>query len=260
MTTFEIIVLIISGIFVGFINTIAGGGTLISLSVLMFMGLPADVANGTNRIAVFFQTLTSSASFKMQKVLETKKGISLSIPMIIGSFLGSIIAVKLNENYVEKAFGVVMVLMLFFLFYKPEKWMHGNERLRSQKMGFWKFLIFFLIGVYGGFIHVGVGYFIMAGVIFNAGYDLVKANALKVFLVLMYVPFTLIVFIIAGQVNYKFGLIHAIGNILGAYLGARWAVSWGANFVKWVMIIIIFITSVHFLGVVNLKELIQSYK
>lgn len=250
--------LITSGLLVGFINTLAGGGTIISISLFLFLGLPASVANGTNRIAVFFQTLVSTASFKKQKVLDTRKGLLLGIPTIIGSIIGAEIAVDINEKLFEQAIGVIMLIMLLFIIYKPQSWLKGKAELMNRKISVFQILIFFLIGLYGGFIHVGVGYFILAGLVLNAGYDLVKANALKVFLVLLYAPFTLIVFIYNKQINYEYGLIHAIGNIAGAFIASRFAVSWGANFVRWVIIIIILITSAQMFGIINMKEAFEK--
>lgn len=252
------IALITSGLLVGFINTLAGGGTIISISLFLFLGLPASVANGTNRIAVFFQTLVSTASFKKQKVLDTRKGLLLGIPTIIGSIIGAEIAVDINEKLFEQAIGVIMLIMLLFIIYKPQTWLKGKAELMNRKISVFQILIFFLIGLYGGFIHVGVGYFILAGLVLNAGYDLVKANALKVFLVLLYAPFTLIVFIYNKQINYEYGLIHAIGNIAGAFIASRFAVSWGANFVRWVIIIIILITSAQMFGIINMKEAFEK--
>lgn len=258
MSWLIVTMLIISGLLVGFINTLAGGGTIISISLFLFLGLPVNVANGTNRIAVFFQTLVSTASFKKQNVLDTRKGLLLGIPTIFGSVIGAKIAVDINEKLFEQAIGFIMLIMMFFIIYKPQTWLKGKSELMTRKISFFQIFVFFLIGLYGGFIHVGVGYFILAGLVLNAGYDLVKANALKVFLVLLYAPFTLIVFIYNKQINYEYGLIHAIGNIAGAFIASRFAVNWGANFVRWVIIIIILITSAQMFGIINMKDVLEN--
>ncbi|MFZ4739977.1 MAG: sulfite exporter TauE/SafE family protein [Bacteroidales bacterium] len=259
MSWIVITALVFSGLLVGFINTLAGGGTIISISLFMFLGLPAGVANGTNRIAVILQTLTSTASFKKQKVLDTRKGLLLGIPTVIGSIIGAEIAVDINEHVFEKAIGIIMLVMMVFIIYKPQQWLKGQEQLLEKKTSVLQYFIFFLIGLYGGFIHVGVGYFILAGLVLGAGYDLVKANALKVFIVLLYAPFTLIVFIYNKQINYEYGLIHAIGNIIGAYIASKFAVSWGANFVRWVIVIIILISSAQLFGLFDFKTLFKSF-
>lgn len=253
MSSLEVIALIVSGVFVGFINTLAGGGTIISLSLFMFMGLPADIANGTNRIAVILQNMTSVTTFRQQKLLDTRKALWLSIPTVIGSVIGAQLSVEIDEATFRKAIAVVMLMMVFFILTKPAKWLKGQEALQLKKVSPLQMLIFFAIGIYGGFVQVGVGYFLLAGIVLGAGYDLVKANAIKVFIVLIYTIFALVVFVVNDKVNWQFGLIHAIGNIIGAYVASRYAVNWGASFIRWFIVVIIFITSADLFGIIDIR-------
>jgi len=250
--------LIVSGVFVGFINTLAGGGTIISLSLFMFLGLPANIANGTNRVAVILQNMTSVSEFRRKKVLDFKKANKLAIPTMIGAIIGAQIASDINEEVFRKAVGVVMIMMMYFILTKPSQWLKGTETLMEKPVSWIQVVIFFVIGVYGGFVQVGVGYFILAGVVLGAGYDLVKANAIKVWIVLLYTPLALVVFILNDQVRWDFGLIHAIGNIIGAYVASRFAVSWGANFVRWFVIVVIVVFASDLLGIVNIKEVVTN--
>lgn len=258
MSWLEIILLIVSGIFVGFINTLAGGGTIISLSLFMFMGLPANVANGTNRIAVILQNITSVTEFGRKKMLDFKKGTALAIPTVVGAIIGAQIATDINQKVFEKALAVVMIIMVYFIVVKPSKWLKGQQNLMEKKVSWLQILIFFLIGVYGGFVQVGVGYFILAGVVLGAGYDLVKANAIKVWIVLLYTPMALLVFILNDQVRWDFGLVHSIGNIIGAYIASKFAVTWGANFVRWVMIVFIMVTVGQLFGFFDIRILFNG--
>ncbi len=258
MSWLIVIALIVSGVFVGFINTLAGGGSIISLSLFMFLGLPANIANGTNRVAVILQNLTSVNEFRRQKVLDFKKANKLAIPTMIGAIIGAQIAADINEEIFRKAVGVVMIVMMYFILTKPSQWLKGTETLMEKPVSWIQVVIFFVIGVYGGFVQVGVGYFILAGVVLGAGYDLVKANAIKVWIVLLYTPLALVVFILNDQVRWDFGLIHAIGNIIGAYVASRFAVSWGANFVRWFVIVVIVVFASDLLGIVNIKEVVTN--
>jgi len=260
MGWFEIISLTIAGFLAGFINTLAGGGSVISLAMLVFLGLPATIANGTNRIAIAIQTFTATASFRHQKVLDTKKGIWLAIPAVIGSVLGAWIAVDINEEIFEKAVAIVMLFMLFFILYKPERWIKEQKHLIEKKITIWQVFIFFIIGIYGGFIHVGIGYFLLAAIVLSAGYELVKANAIKVLIVLLYTPFTLVVFILNGSVNWTYGLVMTVGNVLGAYIAARMAVNRGAVFVKWVIVVVILVTCAHLFDLVDFSKLMKTLK
>ena len=114
----DIVALIVSGVFVGFINTLAGGGTIISLTVFLLLGLPIDIANGTNRIAVILQNITSVQAFHQKKVMSWRKGLILSIPAVLGSVIGAQLAVDIDREAFEKAIAVVMLLMIFFMFFK----------------------------------------------------------------------------------------------------------------------------------------------
>jgi len=255
MSVLEVTALIVSGVFVGFINTLAGGGTIISLSLFMFMGLPADVANGTNRIAVILQNLTSTTSFYKQKLLDSKKALALSIPTIVGSVIGAQLSVEIDEATFRKALGFVMLMMIYFIIVKPDKWINGQLSLQAKKVSWVQLGIFFLIGIYGGFVQVGVGYFLLAGIVLGAGYDLVRANAIKGFIVMLYTIFALVVFIINDKVYWQFGLVHAIGNITGAFIASRYALTWGAGFVRWFIIVIILVTSADLFGIIDIRSM-----
>ena len=259
MTWIEISALIIAGLMVGFINTLAGGGSIISLSVLMLMGLPAPVANGTNRIAIIIQTFTAASSFRQQKVLDSKKALWLGLPAVAGSLIGAWIAVDISEMVLERAMAVIMLIMLVFFLYNPKKLLYGRQELIDRKVSFTQVVIFFLIGIYGGFIHMGVGYFLIAALVLGAGYDLVRANAVKVAIVLMYVIASFFIFIFNEQVYWKYGLIMTIGNVIGAYVSSRMAVRKGVVFVKWVIISVILLMSGHLFGIYDIKELISQY-
>ena len=258
MTWPIVVALIVSGVFVGFINTLAGGGTIISLSLFMFLGLPANIANGTNRVAVILQNLTSVNEFRRKKVLDFRKANKLAIPTMIGAIIGAQIASDINEEIFRKAVGVVMIVMMYFILTKPSQWLKGTEALMEKPVSWFQVVIFFVIGLYGGFVQVGVGYFILAGVVLGAGYDLVKANAIKVWIVLLYTPLALIVFILNDQVRWDYGLTHAIGNIIGAFIASRFAVSWGANFVRWFIIVVIVIFASDLLGLINIREVVTN--
>ncbi|HLN52347.1 MAG TPA: sulfite exporter TauE/SafE family protein [Prolixibacteraceae bacterium] len=255
MTTFEVLALIVSGVFVGFINTLAGGGTIISLSLFMFMGLPADVANGTNRIAVILQNFTSTVNFKRQKLLDTRKAIKLMIPTVLGAITGAQLSVEIDEATFRKALGLAMIMMVYFMIVKPDKWINGQQILQDKKVSKVQCLIFFLIGIYGGFVQVGVGYFLLAGIVLGAGYDLIRANAIKGLIVMVYTIFALIVFVLNDKVHWQYGLVHSIGNVTGAFIASHYALTWGAAFIRWFIIVLIIITSADLFGIIDLKSM-----
>jgi uncharacterized membrane protein YfcA len=251
LTWWKILAVIGVGVLAGFINTLAGSGSLLTLPLLMFLGLPANVANGTNRIAILLQNVVGVASFKRHKVLEFRQGIIIGLPAVAGSLLGARIAVGIDDATMEKAIGSLLILMFLLIVFKPGRWLHSHEGQPPLKL-FIQVIIFFLIGLYGGFIQAGVGFFLLAGLVLGAGFELVKANALKVFIVFLYTPFALAVFIWNHDVNYLLGFILAIGNMTGAFLGARVAVKWGAGAVRVFLLVALFFASLKLLGVFEL--------
>ncbi|MBN2347431.1 MAG: sulfite exporter TauE/SafE family protein [Bacteroidales bacterium] len=237
------------GIVAGFINTLAGSGSLLTLPLLMFLGLPANVANGTNRIAILLQNVVGVSSFRYQKVLNFRQGLILGLPAAFGAIAGAQIAISLNDVFIEKAIGGLLIFMFFLILLKPSVWLKGQEHKITSNSTILNIVIFFVIGIYGGFIQAGVGFFLLAGLVLGAGADLVKANALKVFIILLYTPIALLIFLWNGQVNIQIGLILAVGNMIGAFIGSKVAVSWGPKFVRVILLLAILISSVKLLGV-----------
>jgi len=258
MSITEIIVIIVAGIFVGFINTLSGGGSVISLSLLILLGLPANIANGTNRISIFFQTLSSVGSFTRQKMFDNLRPVWLAVPATIGSVLGAYLAVDVSERVIEIAMALAMVIMVFFLFYKPDKWLKEKPAMLSKPLKWWQFVIFFIVGFYGGFIQVGVGYFLLMSLVLGIGYDLVKANAVKNLIVFFYAIFALLVFIIDGKVNYLYGLILSVGSIIGALIASYLAVKKGAGFIRAVILLSVVLTILQITGIVNFTLLLKN--
>jgi uncharacterized membrane protein YfcA len=242
-------ILVLVGIFAGFINTLAGSGSLISLPFLMFLGLPANVANGTNRIAIFLQSLVGTLSFKNQKVFTFREGIWYSLPSIIGAIIGAKIAVEINEHVMETVIGILMILMFFLMLFLPKAWTKPSADLVKHKPTIVQIVILFLIGIYGGFIQAGVGVFLLAGLVLGAGFDLIKANAVKLLIVTVYTFFALIVFIWDDMVDYKYGFILAIGNVIGTLIATKLSVKKGVGFVRYVLLFVIFGSALQILGV-----------
>ncbi len=248
-------VLIISGVIVGFVNTLAGGGTIISMSLFMMLGLPPVVANGTNRIAIILQNMVSVFNFYRDKKLNIRKAIYCTVPVALGSLLGSNLSVVVNETMFIVFFLIIMSAMLFLMFIKPRKWLVGDAAKREKPISFLQVFLYFLIGIYAGFIHIGMGYFLLAILVLMNGFDLLQANAIKSFIVLFYVPFSLIIFIYHGFVNYEYGLTHAVGNMVGAYIASKWAVNWGTNFIRWIVVIFCVISCLHVLHIIDFGEI-----
>lgn len=241
-----------AGFVAGFVNTLAGSGSLVTLPLLIFLGLPANVANGTNRVGILLQNVVGVGSFRQQQVLDVRGGLLLSVPAVGGSVLGAQIAVNLNEEVMRRTIGALMVVMLGVIVIRPRRWLEGRPDAGSHRPDWKQWLIFFLIGAYGGFIQAGVGIFLLAGLVLSAGYDLVRANAVKLLIVLCFTVSALGVFGFNDQVEWGLGFILAIGNMLGAWVAARMAVKRGAAFVRWLLIAVVAVSAASLLGLFDL--------
>ena len=242
---YQYILIVGAGLIAGFINTLAGSGSLLTLPLLIFIGLPPNVANGTNRIAIMLQSLVGSMGFRKQGALDLKAGLLLGIPSVAGSVVGALVALAINNKAMERVVGVLLILMFFVVLLKPEAWLKGKTEKGIGGSLWLNMLIFFVIGVYGGFIQAGVGFFLLAGLVLGAGLNVVRANAIKNFLVFLYTPFALAVYMIGHQVDYRAGLILSVGSMTGAWLGTRSAVSWGPAFVRYVLLIAVLVSAVQ---------------
>lgn len=241
-----------AGFAAGLINTLAGSGSLITLPVLILLGLPATVANGTNRVGVILQNVVAGASFRRSKVLDMRGALLLSIPAVIGSLLGAQIAVNLDEALMQRVIGAVMVLMLFVILLRPERWLQGKLQTLPGGFNWQQGIALFAIGVYGGFIQAGVGIFLLATLVLSIGYDLVRANAVKIIIVLAFTLSSILVFANNNQVAWGPGLVLGTGNMLGAWVAARMAVRRGAAWVRWVLIGTVALSAAYLLGLFDL--------
>lgn len=246
--------MIVAGFACGFINTLAGSGSLITLPLLIFLGLDANVANGTNRVAILLQNVVGVSSFKHEKLLSLKGAVILAIPAVLGSIIGAQIAVSIDEQTMRRVIGGLMVLMFFVILIRPKRWLQGREDLQDRRKSILALVTFFFIGMYGGFIQAGVGIFLLAGLVLGAGYDLVRANAVKVFIILVFTAFALIIFVANDQVRWTIGLILAIGNMLGAWVAVRTSVKRGAGFVRWVLIGVVAVSAILLLDIPSLLD------
>ena len=248
MEWYHYLIAVLGGLAAGFINTVAGNGSAITLPLLIWLGLPPTVANGTNRVGVLFQSIVGTTQFQRKGVMDWRSGVALAIPAVVGSLVGAQIAVEINEDLFERLIGVVMLIMLVIIIVRPERWLQGSHDTTMHRPGVKEIVLFFLIGIYGGFIQVGVGIFLLAALVLGAGFNLTKANPIKGLIVLFFTVSALLVFLANGQVDWRLGLIVASGQMVGAWLGANFAVNQGAVWVRRILIVVVSFAALRFLG------------
>ena len=236
--------LILAGFVAGFMNTMAGGGSLLTLPLLIFLGLPAAVANGTNRVAIFMSTLSATAGFKSKGVSNFPFNIYLGFSGLIGALIGARIAIDIKGELFNKILAIIMILVVLLIVFKPKiSYSELMERLTGKHL-FVSMIAFFFIGIYGGFINAGIGFVIMLFLHYYNRLDLVKVNATKVVIVLIYTSGALITFAMADKVNWTYGIFLATGNFIGGWISSRWSVKKGENTIKIFLLIIVVLMSI----------------
>ncbi len=217
------IAMILGGALAGFINTLAGSGSLITLSIFMNIGhLPADIANATNRIGVLLQSLTAATTFAQNGKIKKNSLLRFVLPMVVGAILGAALASQISAQNMEYAIGFVMFLMLIIIVLKPKKWLREQSQM-PQKLAPLTIILLFAVGFYGGFVQAGVGVLMLAVFVLRCGLNLTESNALKLVLVFMLTLPALAIFMYQNQVHWVYGAVTAIGQVAGAQLAARFA-------------------------------------
>ena len=245
MTATEVAILVAGGLAAGVVNTLAGGGSLISVPLLVLVGLPATTANGTNRIGVFFQNLIAAWSFRQRGVSGLAGASKVVLPVCIGSLIGAYTVAKLDDATFQRIFGLVMLLDLIPMLRKAKP---GGEHATRPWPRWLLFGVFTLIGAYGGAIQAGVG-LLMVGALNHTGYDLVRANSIKVATNVVLTAFAIPIFVFAGQVAWLPAGVLAIGFALGGALGAKIAVTGGERVIRPAMIAAIVLLAGRMLGI-----------
>ncbi|MFP4066320.1 MAG: sulfite exporter TauE/SafE family protein [Spirochaetaceae bacterium] len=246
MEWFEPLLLLGAGVIAGFVNTLAGGGSLLTLPALIVLGLPSPIANATNRVSVVMQTAVATERFRRNDKLAIRPAASAIFSSIAGAIAGAFIAAELPEEVFDVALALVLLLVVATVFVRPrtggtEKAFHGPQWIQVP--------VFFVIGVYGEFVQAGVGFLLIAGVTWFLGQDLVQTNATKVLVVFVYSLFALGVFFLYGQVAWVPGVFLGAGSMAGAWLGVRFAVRRGAKAVRWVILAAVIGSVLDLLGV-----------
>lgn len=229
--------LIVLGFFVSIINTMAGGASIITLPILIFLGLPSNVANGTNRIGLMMTAFSANMGFKSKGISTFPFSAYTGAFALIGSVIGAHIAVEINDELFNRILSIIMITVILIIVFKP-KISHKNfsERLTGKHLKLSCF-IFFFIGLYGGFINAGIGFIIMLFLHFYNRLNLIKVNATKVVIVLVYTIGAFLTFFFNGLVDLPYGICLGIGTLIGGWNASRFSVEKGEGIIKIFLVI-----------------------
>jgi len=223
MEIYTYILAIGGGFFAGILNAIAGFGSVITLSIMIeFMGMPANLANGTNRINMFTQTSLSSLAYFRQGKLNFKKCQLGVILAFVGAMFGVVLALNISNEAFKIIFRYLLILMFLAVLVNPKRWIHETDL--DYKMSKWISIpLFLLLGFYGGFIQMGMGLFTLIVLVLIAKLNIVEANAIKVFIIALYTLVLIFIFDYKGLIDWRIGLTFALGQGIGGYLAAHYA-------------------------------------
>jgi uncharacterized membrane protein YfcA len=243
VTFLQVLLLLFGGLAAGFINTLAGGGSAITVPIMTEI-VGVSIANGTNRIAILLANASALTGFHKGGVVPWHRVGRLIPPTVLGAAFGAWTATQLSGDVMKKVFAIVLVLVAASVLLRPSRWVEGHERDIGEP---WRSLIFFGIGFYGGFVQAGVGFLLLMGLVLGSGMDLVRGNAAKVVLILSYTPVALIFFASASQIDLQVGLVLSVGQMTGAWIGARLAILKGAAWIRWVLVVAAIVAALRML-------------
>ena len=246
---FKHAILVTTGICSGFISSMAAGGSLLTLPVLIFLGLDGPtVANGTNRVALVIQNAFGIASFRRKGISDFRYGILISVPAVCGVMIGTLLVIQLgtidkSSIIFNRILAGIMIIVLAITIFNPlKKLQSSKENLGSSRKAL-AALIFFFLGIYIGFIQAGVGFMIIVTITTVNGFSLVRTNALKMFVVFFATLMALSIFVMKGHVDWGLGLALAGGNSIGVSIGSHLAVAKGDRTIRIILVCSILVFS-----------------
>ncbi len=249
MEPLQLILLAGVGVFAGFLNVMAGGGSLLTVPVMLFMGIPGPVANGSNRIAILAQNITAVTTFFRRGYSDFKLSLSLALCSLPGAVAGAMLGVRLHGEWFNRTVAIIMlgVMLIMVLERKPQANTRPNSPVSRSRI-IWGHVLMAGVGFWGGFIQLGVGFLIMPVLHKVLGLDLVRTNMHKVFIIGVYTLAALIVFAMQVEILWIVGLALAVGNSLGGWLAARLQIGQGESLIRFVMyaVLVVFVIKLLF--------------
>lgn len=236
LTFWHYLIIALLGITASIINMMAGGGSNLVLPLLMMFGLPPDIANGSNRVGIFFQSLAGIRSFYRADRLPTHDLRQILLPTVIGGLAGAGLASVLPNTVLKPALLASVLTVAALTFFKPNllivpegavpKTVAATRGARA---------LLFLTGVYGGFVQASAGFLLLPLMTGLLHYDLMRANALKILCTLVFTTVSLLVFMSQGKIWWSVALVLAAGNTIGSIIGVRISLRLNPKIIRWVL-------------------------
>lgn len=240
--------LVLGGAAAGFVNAMAGGGSALTVPLLVYAGLDPLTANGTNRVGVWVQSISATLTFQRRGLMQWSALWYILPPVILGATAGALAAASMQPKAIKLAFGVLFVALAVLMVAKPS-WLVPQlpQGVEARKPPHWGLAAMAAVGVYGGMFQAGVGIPLLLVLVQALRVDVVTANALKAALVMVYTLVVLVIFGGHSQIDWPSGLLLAAGGWVGSMLGARAAIAKGAALIRWAVMAVLLYSAVRFL-------------
>lgn len=235
LTLWQVALLISVGVVGGFLNVMAGGGSLLTVPVMVFMGIPGAVANGTNRIAILAQNITAITTFARRGFRDFRLSLSLAACALPGAIAGAMVGVQLQGAWFNRALALIMIGVMLLMHFDRGTQKQAEDHTPSRRQLIAGHTLMVGAGFWGGFIQIGVGFIVMPILNRVMGLDLVRTNMHKVFIIAVYTLAALVVFASQLELLWLVGLALAVGNSIGGYLGAHFTITRGERLIRIVL-------------------------
>lgn len=229
------------GVVAGFLNVLAGGGSLLTVPVMVFLGMPGPVANGTNRIAILAQNLSAIRAFKKKGFSDFKLSLTLSACALPGAVAGALLGTQLHGIWFNRILAVIMLGVMLIMYLDKSSPNQASDTHPSRTQMIRGHIMMVGVGFWGGFIQIGVGFIIMPVLNRVMGLDLVRTNMHKVFIIATYTVAALAVFSSQVPIMWAAGAALAVGTSIGGYLGANASVVKGEKLIRHVLNIVLIV-------------------
>jgi uncharacterized membrane protein YfcA len=231
-----------AGLVAAVINVMAGGGSALSVGVLTLLGMPVNIANGTNRVGVLTSGISSVKKFHEKGKLDIKGALPFAFIALVGSVIGAYIASILSSTIFKRYLGIAMIFVVITLFI-PQK-NSDNKSPNSAAKKLISYPLMLIIGFYGGFIQAGVGFLIMALYRHLNNLNLVTINGRKMFITTIFTIPAILIFALKGQINWGYAVVLAMGNYVGGTMATIWAIEKGEKVVKIILTVAIILMAI----------------
>jgi uncharacterized membrane protein YfcA len=235
-----------AGFIAGIMNVMAAGGSLITLPILLFLGLPAPLANGTNRVGLIMQNIAAVEGFRRKQIWDPKVGVTLALVTLPGAIVGALVAIRVPDEVFRAILAGVLIVAVIAMLRPPAR-TSGSPPSTTKRR--WAYAALFGVGFYGGFIQAGVGLLLIAVLYQLLGFTLVWVNMYKVLIVGVYMIPTIAVFHFTGNVDWGMGIVLGLGTAAGALVSTHISVKGGERVIRAFIAVALVLMSLRLLAV-----------